>query len=140
MQDRMRVLEAKLTKADIMATVILPNVIAQNQALKKERCLEQEAVAEQLAAITTNFTQKIMTLENRCHEQTIQAQRFQHEIRVLNQQLVEQINATNAERATNERQFRAIHERDEIISGFERQLEDVTRDNEQRIEAEVQVS
>merc|ERR1712130_904917 len=90
------------------------------------------------AAITTNFTQKIMTLENRCHEQTIQAQRFQHEIRVLNQQLVEQINATNAERATNERQFRAIHERDEIISGFERQLEDVTRDNEQRIEAEVQ--
>ena len=136
----MRVLEAKLTKADIMATVILPNVIGQNQALKKQQLLEQEAVAEQLAAITTNFTQKIMTLENRCHEQTIQAQRFEHEIRTLKGQLVEQINATNAQRAENERQFRAIQERDEIISGFERQLEDVTRDNEERIEAKVQVS
>ena len=136
----MRVLEAKLTKADIMATVILPNVIGQNQALKKQQLLEQEAVAEQLAAITTNFTQKIMALENRCHEQTIQAKRFEHEIRTLKGQLVEQINATNAQRAENERQFRAIQERDEIISGFERQLEDVTRDNEERIEAEVQVS
>jgi len=136
---RVRHLEEKLSKSDVIATVILPNLVVKHDALVQEQQRQQELVAEQLTQITTHYTQKVLMLENRISEYQQNQSHLEHQINTLNNQLMDQINATNAQRALNAQQVATINERDEIITGFEQQLEEVTKENDARIEQQVQV-
>lgn len=138
LEDRIILLEMKLSKSDVLATVVLPTLVQKHDAVIQDHLLQQECVAKQLSQITTHYTQKVMQLENRVLERDQEKHRLEHQVRVLNNQLIDQINTTNAQRELNDQQLSHIHELDGVISGFNRRLEEVTKDNDARVQSKVQ--
>lgn len=128
-----------MAKSDALATVVLPNLVEKHAAFVAHQALEQERVAAQLAQITTNYTSQIMQLENHLRERELNSRNLENQIRNLNNQLIEQINATNQQRALNDQQLNHIRERDEVIAGFGAKLKQVSKDNEVKIQTKVQV-
>ena len=114
--------------------------MAQRDTLIQQRLADQDIVVEKLAEITTHYTLKVVQLENRIEAQNQQNQVLNHQIQHLNNQVIEQINATNDQRGIVDNYLASIQNKDQMINQLENQLKSLYEQNETRIEEAIKVS
>ena len=139
LNNRCKVLESKLQTADILTTLVLPQIIYQRDSLLAKQKLEQERVANQLAEITTTYAQNSLMLEQRLQEQARHNDSLKHEITRLSSEVIQYLDDKNQLISQNFEMGSKIQTKDSEAKALQERLQQVTKDNEKRIEEIVQV-